>query len=190
MDFVYELKINKERLPILIGKTGNIKKDIENATKTQISVDSNEGDVFIRGEDGLGLYTASEVIKAIGRGFNPEISLLLLKQEYIFEVIDLVEYSGKSKNTLIRIKGRIIGKEGKSRRLIEELTETDISVYGKTVAIIGETKNVNIAREAIQSLASGSPHSRVYRWLEKMRGEIKMAHFIGEDIELRETSEK
>lgn len=184
-EFIYELKINKDRLPVLIGKTGEIKKEIEKSTKTRIMVDSKEGDIFIKGEDGLGLYTASAVIKAIGRGFNPDVSLLLLKPEYLFEVIDLTEYSGKSKNTLIRIKGRIIGKEGKSRRLIEQLTDTYISVYGKTVAIVGETSNVHITRSAIESIAEGSPHSKVYRWLEKKRVELKRSYLLGEDIELR-----
>lgn len=185
-EFVYELKINKDRIPILIGKIGSIKKEIENATKTKIKVDSKEGDVFIKGEDGLGLYTASEVIKAIGRGFNPDVSLLLLKPEYSFDVIDLSDYAGKSKNSLIRIKGRIIGREGKSRKLIEQLTDTYISVYGKTVAIIGETVSVQIARDAIESISQGSPHSKVYRWLEKKRIELKRAYLLGEEIELKE----
>jgi ribosomal RNA assembly protein len=60
-------------------------------------VDSAEGDIFISGEDALGLYTAREVIKAIGRGFNPDIAKLLLKQDYVLEIIHMTEYVGKSK---------------------------------------------------------------------------------------------
>ncbi len=75
MDFVYELKIPKERVAVLIGKEGSVKEDIESSTKTKIKVDSKEGDVFISGEDGLGMYNAKEVIIAVGRGINPETAL-------------------------------------------------------------------------------------------------------------------
>ena len=75
------------------------------------------------------------------------------------------------------MKGRIIGAEGKSRRTIEELTETNVSVYGKTVSIIGLAEGVDMARRAIETLLSGSPHANVYKWLEKKRRELKRAYF-------------
>ena len=62
---MYELRIPKERVAVLIGKNGEAKKDLEENTKTQIKVDSREGDVFISGKDALGLYTARELVKAI-----------------------------------------------------------------------------------------------------------------------------
>ena len=99
--YSYELKVPQERVAVLIGKDGEVKKSIEADTKTQIKVDSLEGDIFIHGKDALGLYTAKEIIRAIGRGFNPEIARLLLKQDYIFEVINLNEFTGKSKNRFI-----------------------------------------------------------------------------------------
>jgi ribosomal RNA assembly protein len=178
----YELKIPKERVAVLIGKDGKTKKEIEDATKTQLEIDSKEGDIFIRGDDGLKIYTAKEVVLAIGRGFNPEIALLLLKLDYSFELIALAEY-GKSKDSQQRIKGRIIGKEGKTRELIEEFTGTYISVYGKTVAIIGPTASVSVAHRAIMMLIEGSPHSTVYKWLEKKQREIKRKEMLGEDVE-------
>jgi len=170
--FSYELKIPNERVAVLIGKKGEIKKQIEEETKTKIKVDSKEGDIFVEGENAISLYTTREIIKAIGRGFNPDIALLLLKQDYCFELIDLSEFT-KTKNSLLRIKGRIIGKEGKCRRLIEELTETNISVYGKTTAMIGQAENVAVARKAIENLIKGSSHANVYRFLEKQRKLIK-----------------
>ena len=113
MEFRYELKIPKERVAVLIGKKGETKREVEIATKSKITVDSQEGDVFISGEDGLGLFNANEVIKAIGRGFNPDVALLLLKPDYVFEPINIKDYA-KSKNSELRLKGRVIGKEGKS----------------------------------------------------------------------------
>jgi ribosomal RNA assembly protein len=176
--FSYELKIPQERVAVLIGKSGEIKKNIEADTKTQVKVDSLEGDIFVYGEDALGLYTAREIIRAIGRGFNPEIAKLLLKQDYVFEYIELNEYTGKSKNTLLRLKGRVIGKEGKSRRLIEELSEAYISVYGKSVCIIGTAESAAMAKRAVEALLKGSTHASVYKWLENKRREMKRKRII------------
>ena len=172
-EYSYELKIPRERVAVLIGKEGEMKKNIEADTNTRIKVDSREGDVFVYGRDALGLYTCREVIRSIGRGFNPEIAKLLLKQDYVFEVISLNDYTGKSKNTLLRLKGRVIGREGKSRRLIEELSEAYVSVYGKTIGIIGLPESASMAKNAIESLLKGSTHANVYKWLEKRRRELK-----------------
>ena len=172
VEYSYELKVPKNRVAVIIGKNGGIKKEIEESTKTKLSIDSKEGDVFVTGEDALGLYTAREIIKAIGRGFNPDVARLLLKPDYIFEVVDLSEYAGKSKEAMLRLKGRVIGKEGKSRKIIEELTECNISVFGKTISIIGLPESTANARHAIESLLRGSTHTNVYKWLERRRREL------------------
>ena len=172
-EYSYELKVPKNRVAVIIGKDGTVKKDLEEATGTKLNIDSKEGDVFVSGEDALGLYTAREIIRAIGRGFNPEIAKLLLKPDYIFEVVDLKEFVGKSKDAMLRLKGRVIGKEGKSRRLIEELTECNISVFGKTISVIGLPEPAASARYAVESLLSGSTHANVYKWLEKRRKDMR-----------------
>jgi ribosomal RNA assembly protein len=172
VEYSYELKVPKNRVAVIIGKEGSVKKEIEEATKTKLNIDSKEGDVFVSGEDALGLYTAREIIKAIGRGFNPDVAKLLLKSDYVFEVVDVSQYV-KSREAILRLKGRVIGKEGKSRRLIEELTECNVSVFGKTISIIGLPESAANARQAIESLLRGSTHANVYKWLEKRRRELK-----------------
>ena len=123
--------------------------------------------------DGLGIPTAPEIVKAIGRGFKPDIAQQLLKQDFSLEILSLQEYIGKNKSKMRRLKGRIIGQDGSTRRVIEELTRTNICVYGKTVGIIGEVESVQIARRAIESLLAGSPHAPVYRWLEKKGRDLR-----------------
>ncbi len=177
-EYSYELKIPLARVAVVIGTSGKVKKEIEEATNTHVQVDSAEGDVFITGDDALGLYTAREVIGAIARGFNPEIAKLLLKQDYASEQINLDDYA-KTKNHEIRLKGRVIGAEGKARKIIEELTESHVSVYGKTITIIGEIENVTACKRAIEKLLGGSQHSTVYRWLEKWRKEMKRKKAAG-----------
>lgn len=171
MAYRYEIKIPKERIAVLIGKKGEVKKQIEAAAKISINVDSKEGDVIISGEEALNLYSAREIIKAIGRGFNPDVALLLLKQDYALEIIEIKEHTDAKK--LERIRGRIIGSGGKSRKTIEMLTDCNISVYGKTVSIIGEVENANAARQAIEKLIGGSKHGNIYKLLEKRKKEIR-----------------
>lgn len=179
MEYGYELKLPKERIAVLIGKKGEIKKRIEEETKTEIKIDSKEGDIIIKGSDALSLFNTREVITAIGRGFNPEIAELLLKGDYGLEIINITGFTGKSKSIMTRLKGRVIGREGKSRKIIEELTECYISVYGKTIGIIGRPEDLVNARRAVESLLQGSPHANVYRWLEKRRRDMKRRGIIG-----------
>lgn len=173
VEYTYELKIPKARVAVLIGKKGEVKKELEELTHSRFMIDSNEGDVSISGEDTLGLFVAQDIVKAIARGFNPDVAKLLLKNDYQLELMNIPDFTGKSKNKMVRLKGRVIGEDGKTRRLVEELTETHIAIFGKTIAIIGTTSNAYIAKRAMESLLSGSPHANVYKWLERKRRELK-----------------
>ncbi|MBI2102744.1 RNA-processing protein [Candidatus Woesearchaeota archaeon] len=170
-EFSYELKIPQERVAVLIGKDGVTKKEIEQLTHCRLDV-SAEGDVIIKGEDGMELYITKEIVRAVARGFNPKTAMLLHKTDYALEMIDMKDIAGKSKNTMERLKGRVIGKGGKSREEIERLTDCSISVYGKTIGIIGETDNVALARQAVAMLLQGSMHKSVFQFLERKKKEI------------------
>lgn len=167
-EYSYELKIPKERIAVLVGKDGKIKTELETQTKVKIDIDSKEGDVKITSSDSIQLYLLKDIIKAIGRGFNPEIAMQLLKPDYVLELISLSDYA-KSQNQMLRLKGRVIGKSGRSRETIEELSESSIAVYGKTIGIIGFCDNVAISKRAVEMLLQGGQHASVYKWLEKFR---------------------
>ena len=169
--FSYELKIPRDRIAVLIGQKGETKQYLEQQTHARIEIDSQEGEVTISGPDAIQLYTLREIIRAIGRGFSPEIAVLLLKQDYGFEQIIIVQFA-KTKKDLLRLKGRVIGEDGKSRRIIEELTQCHVSVYGKTVGIVGQFEGLPLARKAIEALLSGAPHAVVYKMLERRRREL------------------
>jgi len=166
-----EVKIPHERVAVLIGKSGEVKKRLEQKMKVKIDVDSEEGDVFISGEDSLAVFEVVNVVKAVARGFNPEIAELLLNEEYNFDLINISDFSGRSKKTAMRLKGRVIGQEGKARKMIETMTNTSISVYGKTIGIIGRVEDVSMSRQAVEMLLEGAPHGNVYKWLEDKRRE-------------------
>ena len=74
VEYSYELKVPKNRVAVIIGKEGSIKKEIEESTNTKLDIDSKEGDVVASGEDALGLYTAREIIRSNRRAENYWIS--------------------------------------------------------------------------------------------------------------------
>ena len=77
-----------------------------------------------------------------------------------------------------RIRGRIIGLHRKSRRVIEELTGCYVSVYGRTVAIIGNMTDAKLAKDAVNMLAQGSAHKSVYQMLQRERTKRKMEKLL------------
>lgn len=170
-EFQHFVKVPKQRIGVLIGPEGEKKRELEDDLGVRLDIDSEEGDVRIGGEDTIKIFAAQEIIKAVARGFNPDIAKRLLKTEYMFELLNITDYA-KNKNQMIRLKGRVIGEGGRSRETIEELTETKMSVYGKTIGIIGEAENVHNAKKAIDMLLTGAPHATVFRILERWRREI------------------
>jgi len=172
------LRIPKERVGVLIGPEGKTKKKVEEKLSVELQIDSESGNVTLmlseKTEDPSSLFKAKDVVTAIGRGFSPEHAFRLIRdEEAILDVIDLRLIFGRSESDIKRIKGRIIGMNGKTRRIIEELTDTNLCVYGHTVGIIGNIEQAQAAREAIQMLINGSLHRSVYRFLHGKRRELK-----------------
>jgi len=171
------LRIPKERIGVLIGTDGRIRDRIEKSTKTTLGIDSETGEVVVENakdsDDPSGAWVASSIVRAIGRGFNPWKALRLLDEDMYLEIIDLSTFVGTAKKALQRIRGRIIGKDGKTRQIIEQVTGTYISVYGKTVAIIGYMEELRVARDAITMLIEGIAHGPVYTFLQTQKRHLK-----------------
>jgi ribosomal RNA assembly protein len=185
----YDLRVPKSRIAVLIGTQGSIKKRIETEAGCILAIDSTEGDVSVTSSDVLKGFVAKDIVRAIGRGFNPDIALLLLRPDYSLEVIDLGEVTA-SKNSMTRIKGRIIGQQGRSRGIIEKLLDVHVSVTGKTISIIGIVEHVLAAKHAIDMLIEGAPHSTMYRWLEKKRKGLLAQDMIGPQLDIKDSFKK
>jgi len=171
------IKIPEVRIAVVIGKNGETKKQIEDITQTSIEIDSQEGIVHItnkpEAENPLAVWKARDIIQAIGRGFSPERALRLIDEDEYLEIIDLEKIFGRREKSIKRVKGRIIGEAGKTRRIIEELTETYLSVYGSTISLIGTLNTLKIAKKAVIMLIDGISHGTVYQFLHKKRRELK-----------------
>lgn len=158
-------KIPEERLKILRNDRKLLQK-LEKFANCKIKI--NE-EVEIETDNPIDILRIKQVIQAFGRGFDFETALGLLDEEYLFDTISVKDYSGKSRERQLTLKGRVIGTGGKTKTLIEKYTETKIAIYGKTISIIGRWDRVGLAKKAIDMLLSGSLHSTVYRFLEKQK---------------------
>ena len=166
-----------ERLGVLIGKEGSTKSRIEQAFNSRLLIQSESGVVGIvpnvNSDDPTTILRARDVVLAIARGFSPERAMTLADDDIVLDIIDLRETFGRNERDIARLKGRVIGREGKIRRLIEEMTSARVSVYGHTISMIGVYEDVTAAREAIEMLLKGKQHSTVYRLLRRIKSESK-----------------
>lgn len=169
------IRIPEERINILIGKGGKTKKSVESRCKVELKI--SEGEVEISG-DATDIFFASEIVKAIGRGFEPRKAMLLLKEDFLFHLIALREMLPNDK-AIIRMKGRVIGEDGRIKTLIEESTDSFLSVYGNTICIIAKADTMEYAKEAISMILNGARHSSVLSYLSKAKRQILESRFRG-----------
>ena len=162
------LLVPHHRVGAIIGKAGATKKEIETKTETVITIDSDAGEVeIVRKGHPLGYMKAMRVVKAIARGFSPEHAYRLFDEEVVFDLIELQEELGKNESRIKAKKGRVIGAHGKAREEIEKDTGASISVYGKTIGIIGKEEEIEKAKTAIEMLLGGVAHSAVFSKIRK-----------------------
>ena len=177
------MKIGKNRIAVVIGRNGETKKQIEEALGLNIILDSKTGDFEIKPildnpkYNPLNVYLGEKILNAINRGFNPDKALKLLDELYDLEVFNLYNILGRSDKKVKRMKGRVIGRNGEIRKAIEKYAESYVSVYGKTISIIAEYENLQIARKAVNMLLSGMPHHSVLKFLENKYNERKKEEF-------------
>lgn len=174
---MHNVKIPRDRVGVLIGKKGKVKDKIEKSCGVKLEIDSEGGDVMISNAakpEEMSPFKAVEIVTAIAKGFSPNRADRLLNEEVTLHVQDLKEFTSKSNNALERIKGRIIGLDGKARKVMEELSGAYISVYGHSVAMIGNSEEIRLVNEAVTMLAKGSTHKSVYNILQAARRRAKL----------------
>jgi len=165
------VKIPQDRIGVCIGSGGETMREIEDAAEVRLDIDSENGSVAVEktGDPVLGM-NGTDIVKAIGRGFQPETALTLVDTETTFETVD-IQRAARNDDDLRRKKGRLIGENGRTRELMEDLTGADVVIYGTTLGVIGEPKAVDVVRSAASMLLDGAPHGSVYSFLERKRRE-------------------
>jgi len=178
------VKIPSDRVGTLVGKNGTTKRMIERMSGIKLDI-TPEGDVNFneeaKGADPLKVLMLMDVVKAVGRGFNPERAVRLFEDDEYFESFDLKDAAGSKSNQLERVRGRLIGAGGRTRQIIEELTGCYMSVYGNTVSLIGNSISLPVAKHAVELILNGSEHATVYSYLESQRPRLRIAE-MGFDL--------
>ena len=173
-------RVPKDRIAVLIGAKGATRKELEQAAGCKsIQIDSQTGEIDVTwGDPGsydpVKALKLPDVIKAVGRGMAPSRAIQLLQDDWFFEMVDLREHVGRKSKQQRRIRARIIGSEGKIRKMIEQHTGAEISIYKSTVVIVGDDEGLGSARQAIEMLAKGSEHGTVMKFLERERRKSRL----------------
>jgi len=145
------------------------KRELEEKLKVAIAFQgrkaSIEGQPFAE-------YEASMVLEAINFGFSAKAALQLTDEQFIFRKIPIKNFT-KRKN-LKEVRARIIGREGKTKRTLEEISGCSIIVKDSNmIGIIGSAESIEEATTALANLIRGSKQANIYRFLERMNAERK-----------------
>lgn len=151
-------KILSEKVPRIIKN----KKRLESKLKVKIT---NRGkEVYVEGK-AVDEYTAGLVIDALNFGFEYSEAIMIKEEDFVFEILHIKDYT--KRHDLERVRARIIGKEGKTKNTLGQLTGCFFQVKDNEVGIIGPGENIENAQNAIISIIQGSKQSNVYAFLEK-----------------------
>lgn len=166
----------------VIKKILRDKKKLEQELKVRIT---NKGKIlFVEGktEDE---YTTMQIIESINLHFTTQQALLLCEEDFVLEKLNIKDLT--KRHDLDRIRARIIGTKGKTKKIIENLSDCFVSLHGNIVGIIGRIENIEKARTALISIIQGAKQSKVYSFLEreKSKEKLKMNEDLGLKIKLK-----
>jgi Predicted RNA-binding protein (contains KH domains) len=147
-----------KRVAEVLEKRLGIKVVIDEANKA-LRIMPGEADSYIA-------FKAVDVFKAIAMGFSEHDALKLISEDYALHVIELKDYT-KSPEDAKRLKGRVIGEKGKTKKIIQEYTGVNILVGDWYIAILGRADQADIAKNAVEMLLEGKEHKTVYNYLNK-----------------------
>jgi len=179
-------RIPEDRVGALIGPGGRTRRAIAQATGATVEIDAEDGEVTLTSTetDPLAAMKARDVVLAIGRGFAPERAMRLTREDQFLGILDIKLATGRrNKAALRRIRARVIGAGGKARARIEELSGCWMSVYGSTVALIGDEEQLERASRAVELLLHGSEHSTVFHLLARLRRDAAVAEAIAPELD-------
>ena len=166
-------RIPQDRIAVLIGKGGETRRMLEEACGATLEIDSKNGEVMADWGEGsvdpIVRMKVPDVIVAIGRGLAPKRAVQLIQDEVFLKMYDIREWVGKQPNQTRRMRSRLIGRNGRIRSLIEEISRCELAIYGSTVLVIGDEDGIALAAPAIEGILRGSEHSTILHGLEQDR---------------------
>ncbi|MEM2974010.1 MAG: RNA-processing protein, partial [Candidatus Micrarchaeia archaeon] len=65
-----------------------VKREIEKLGNVKLSL-GEEGEIIITSKNPVSEWKSIDIVKAIGRGFNPRVAMKLFNEEYVFKLVNL-----------------------------------------------------------------------------------------------------
>ena len=150
---------------IIMDKIARIiksRKKLEHQLNVRIT--NNGKEVTIEGE-AEDEYVAEKILDALNFGFPFSTALLIKDEDYLFEKIKIKDHTRRKDMEVIR--ARIIGKEGRTLRALNQLTDCFFELKDNEVGIIGDAEYIKNAQASMISLIRGAKQANVYSYLEK-----------------------
>jgi len=162
-----------------LAKFRKYKNELEKELNLEIKIDGKNAVIE---DSAIKEYEFSRIMDAINFGFTLKRALLLKEDNMEFKTIHIKDHT---KRNLRVVKARLIGKKGKTKRVLADVSDCEIIIKETEVGIIGEVKSVEDLEKAIISLIKGSKQSNIYQYLERMnavRREAEAIQFSGDAI--------
>ena len=170
-------RVPKNRIAVLIGKGGQTRKMLEEISGAELDIDSQTGEVMAEWKeepDPVVRMKMPDVVLAIGRGLAPSRAIQLIQDDVFLRMYDIREWVGRQPNQTRRMRSRLIGRNGRIRSLIEEISNCEMAINGSTVLVIGDRDGISLAGPAIEGILRGSEHSTILHGLEQDRKRMRM----------------
>lgn len=158
------VSIPERQVGRLLGKGGKTLRLVEKMGQVHLDV-GDDGTVKVRGADSIKVMKAAEVVQALGFGFHKGDALELFQrncQMLVLELSDVLEAS-----QMERLVGRVIGRQGKVKKHLENRLDVHVQVTDEKVAAIGTPTRLQVLREVLERILGGATHASAYKHLDK-----------------------
>jgi len=152
MAYTYEVYLNEVNYDLL--------KDFLERNKIKFHRDGKIVRIYL--EDFYSIYKIEKVIKGIKANFSIDVCEKIFREEYDILEFDLKKVSDKKLNHLRRIKGRLIGENGKAIKELESRTGAKISITDRYLYIAGDFVSIQSAYFVLNKLVGGMSHNKAF----------------------------
>jgi ribosomal RNA assembly protein len=149
-----------------LRKIKKFKNKVEKALNVKLTIDDKIS-IESKADDAFSEYMTERVLEALSFNFKIGDALKLKDEDYMFEKINIKSYARQSRWKTVL--GRLIGKRGKAIKTFSMLSDCSIQIKDYDVALIGSAEDMDLAMLALMKLIRGSPHAKVYAFLERNR---------------------